>query len=213
MRHTKKSRKPLVIITIILIASLLGGLTGYALWQRTIAEDNQSLLGEAKREITKLQSEVVFLREQNTKLAAGIKSSLDQPTTRKLIADLTGAEVDQIAAAVVANRGSCSVRLSTADFVLADAGQTFAPSAGDQLTSYQKSPRIDSTLSYVYIPFSCNLQAYKAVLKKVGDTWQKIAENADYYMLCKDVDGKAVPAALLPKCYSADGKTLQLVKQ
>lgn len=67
--------------------------------------------------------------------------------------------------------------------------------------------RINTSFSYAYTQYGCGSQGSVALLKKVGDTWKIVSEDARIYPMCDKVRGQGFPSSIVDKCYVDDRAT------
>jgi hypothetical protein len=61
--------------------------------------------------------------------------------------------------------------------------------------------KINDGLSYAYVQYGCGSQGDVALLKKTGDTWKLVNEDARVYPMCDIVRGQGFPISIVDKCY------------
>ena len=155
---------------------------------------NSAYLAELQNQADLLRKEVVAIK------SAEKINSAPAITAKKTVADLTEAEVKLMQTAVSARYPKCQSKYTQANFMIADVSQVYYL-AGQKQTDYQKSQKITDDFVFANVGYVCGTQNYTAVLKKIIDGWVLLATDLSVYMPCSDVDGKAIPASIMPKCH------------
>ncbi len=77
-------------------------------------------------------------------------------------------------------------------------------SNSDQVDYQGGKSRINNDLSYAFVQYGCGSSGSVALLKKAGDSWKLVSEDARIYPMCAKIRNQEFPSSIIDKCYVDD---------
>lgn len=100
-------------------------------------------------------------------------------------------------------RGGGTGQVVKSDFKVVDDSAQFNYQGGKSI--------ISNDFTYAYTQYGCGTQGSVGILKKIGDNWRLVSEDAMIYPMCAKVRGHGFPASVIDKCF-ADENAIDPVK-